>query len=260
MNIKLLIIQLLFFIVISCNQIIDYSPYDANIYHRDVNSENIAKIKENFQRINSLSFIAISDTHTKYSDLAKAVDFINRLDHISFVVVCGDITNLGLYKEFDDYYHIISRLKIPFVTVIGNHDYLSNGKIIYEKMFGPTNFYFEIGNYRMVFFDNIIWENGNSQPDFGWFNQKLSAPEEITTVACYHIHPLDPQLENGYADRMKEIIESRPVNLSIFGHGHDYWEKNINNLRCLMIPDISMRSLARITLFNRAATIDFLNF
>lgn len=260
MNIKLLIIQLLAFIMISCSQVIDYSPYDADINHRDVNTENIKKIKDESRDVDSLIFIAISDTHTKYNDLKSAINFINKLDDVSFVIVCGDITNLGLYKEFDDYYHIMSRLKMPFITAIGNHDYLSNGKLIYEKMFGPTNFYFDIGNYRMVVFDNVVWENGNQEPDFEWFQQTLNIPEGMTSIACYHIHRFDPQLENGYADKMLGIIEKYPVSLSIFGHGHDYWEEEVNNRRYLMVPDITMRNMTKITLANKTATIQILSF
>lgn len=244
----------------SCDEMTDFSPYDASTSQRNQNAENISKIQEEHQNTDSLSFIAISDTHSDYSDLRAAVNAINAMEEISFVVVCGDITDWGLSKEFEDYFGLIKRLNIPSVTMIGNHDYLSNGKLIYNKMFGPTNFYFDVGNYRMVMFDNVVWENGNRQPDFDWFSETLTTPEGMTSVACYHIHPFDPQLENGYADKMKEIIETNQVILSIFGHGHDYWEKNINNRRYLMVPDISMRNLTKITLANKAATVQILNY
>ena len=249
---------LMFFL--SCSEMTDFSPYDAKTSHRNLNNENISRILINEQRADSLVFVAISDSHSNYSDLSSTVNYINEMDDISFVVVCGDVTNLGLAQEYDDYYHIINGLDVPFITIIGNHDYLSNGKSIYNKMFGPTNFYFDIGNYRMVVFDNIVWENGNHQPDFDWFSQTLSTPEGMISVACYHIHPLDPQMENGYADKMKEIIETNSVTLSIFGHGHDYWEKNMNNRRYLMVPDITMRNISKITLASQAANIEILNF
>ncbi|OFX62156.1 MAG: hypothetical protein A2066_02880 [Bacteroidetes bacterium GWB2_41_8] len=244
----------------SCDKLTHFSPYDANTEHSNVNAINISEIASMKLPDDSITFIAISDTHTAYSDLRAAVTTINQMEGISFVVVCGDVTNLGLFNEFDDYYHLVNRLNIPFVTLIGNHDYLSNGKSIYTKMFGPTNFHFDIGNYRMVVFDNIVWENGNREPDFNWFQQTLEVPEGMTSIACFHIHPKDSQLENGYADKMREIIEKNPVALSIFGHGHDYWEEEVNNRRYLMVPDVAMRNMARITLVNKAATIEILNF
>ena len=244
----------------SCNEMIAYSPYDANTVHDNVNATNIAEILDKQQSDDSLVFIAISDTHTEYSDLRSAVTTINEMEGISFVMVCGDITDWGLFNEFDDYYHLIRRLNIPFVTLMGNHDYLSNGKTIFNKMFGPTNFYFDIRNYRMVVFDNVVWENGNQEPDFNWFQQMLDVPEGMTSIVCYHIHRFDPQLENGYADKMLGIIEKYPVSLSIFGHGHDYWEEEVNNRQYLMVPDITMRNIAKITLANKTATVQILNF
>ena len=253
-------IVLVLLVLCSCSKLTQYSPYDANTEHSNVNSQNIAKILSKQQPGDSLVFIAISDTHTDYSDLRAAVTTINEMEGISFVLVCGDITDWGLFNEFDDYYHLISRLNIPFITQIGNHDYLSNGKLIFNKMFGPTNFYFDIGNYRMVVFDNVVWENGNQEPNFDWFQQTLNVPEGMTSIACYHIHPWDPQLDNGYADKMKGIIENNPVILSIFGHGHDYREEVMNNRRYLMVPDITMRNMAKITLANKTATVQILSF
>ena len=254
------LIAMVLLTICSCDKLTQYSPYDANTEQSNVNALNISEIESLQLPDDTITFIALSDTHTKYSDLRAAVTTINEMEGISFVIVCGDITDWGLFNEFDDYYHLISRLNIPFVTLIGNHDYLSNGKLIFNKMFGPTNFYFDIGNYRMAVFDNVVWENGNQEPDFNWFQQTLNVPEGMTSVACYHIHRFDPQLENGYADKMLGIIEKNPVSLSIFGHGHDYWEEKENNRRYIMVPDITMRNMAKITIANKTATVQILNF
>lgn len=248
------------FLNCSCDKLTDYSPYDANTEHSNLNALNIAEIQNTYQPSDSVVFVAISDTHTNYSDLRAAVAAINSMDGISFVVVCGDVTDLGLFNEFDDYYHLISRLNIPYLTVIGNHDYLSNGKLIYTKMFGPTNFHFDIGNFRMVIFDNVVWENGNREPDFDWFQETLSVPEGMTNIAIYHIHPWDPQLGNGQNEKMQAAIENNPVGLSIFGHGHNYKTEVINNRNYLMLPDISKRGMARITLSGQTASVKMLNF
>lgn len=248
------------FLNCSCDKLTDYSPYDANTEHSNLNALNIAEIQNTYQSSDSVVFVAISDTHTNYSDLRAAVTAINQMQGISFAVVCGDVTNLGLYKEFDDYYHLISRLAIPAVTLIGNHDYLSNGKLIFTKMFGPTNFYFDIGDFRFVAFDNVVWENGNRAPDFDWLQETLAVPDGITSIACYHINPGDFQLGNGHSDELRKIIETNPVSLSIFGHGHSYKTEEINNRTYLMLPEISKRSMARISLSGQAAAVKMINF
>jgi 3',5'-cyclic-AMP phosphodiesterase len=259
-TIKYYLVLLLLMFFVSCSKMTDFSPYDAKTSHSNLNKENISKILSNEQNADSLVFVAISDPHSNYSDLSSTVNYINGMEGISFVVICGDVTNLGLAQEYDDYYHIINRLNIPFITIIGNHDYLSNGKLVYNKMFGPTNFYFDIGNYRMVMFDNIVWENGNQSPDFDWLKASLNVPDGMTSVACYHIHIWDPQLENGLADSLQTIIGNNPVSLSIFGHGHGYKAEEHNGRQYLMIPDVSMRSVVKIKLQGDVATYKILTF
>ncbi len=165
-------IVLVLLVLCSCSKLTQYSPYDANTEHSNVNSQNIAKILSKQQPGDSLVFIAISDTHTDYSDLRAAVTTINEMEGISFVLVCGDITDWGLFNEFDDYYHLISRLNIPFITQIGNHDYLSNGKLIFNKMFGPTNFYFDIGNYRWLCSTMWFGKTGTRNPTSIGFSKR----------------------------------------------------------------------------------------
>jgi hypothetical protein len=59
---------------------------------------------------------------------------------------------------------------------------------------------------------------------------------------------------------MQAAIENNPVGLSIFGHGHNYKTEVINNRNYLMLPDISKRGMARITLSGQTASVKMLNF
>lgn len=245
--------------ICSCDKLTQFSPYDANTVHSDLNAKNISAIASP-PASDSLVFIALSDSHTKYSDLRAAVNAINSLEGISFAIMLGDITDLGLFKEFDDYYHLISRIKIPYITLIGNHDHLSNGRKIYTKMFGPTNFFFDIGNYRIVAFDNVVWENNNQKPDFEWLDDALEVSEETNIICCFHIHPWDPQLSNGYADEMKTLIENNPAAISLCGHGHKLLEEEMNQRRYLMLPDVTKRQFARIAISGKTVSVKMLNF
>lgn len=251
---------LVFLILFSCEKLVDFSPYDANTSHRDVNSLNVDKITSKQWVGDSIVFIAISDPHTLYADLRDAVGAIKKLEGISFVMVCGDVTDWGLSKEFDTFYHLANRLNIPFITIIGNHDYLSNGKTIYRKMFGPTNFYFDVGSYRVVVFDNIVWENENREPNFNWLRDAMNVPEGTKIITCYHIAPWDMPPDTGYDQTMRQIIEEHPVTLSLFGHGHHYREKTVNERRYIMLPNVPKRKLGRIALKGETAHVKFIHF
>ena len=142
----------------SCGNLIDYSPYDTDVKITNLNAENISKIEAAPQPEVSLLIVVISDTHAIHTKLQTAIRFINQMQGISFVVINGDITNWGLAKEYKDFHQDITQLKIPFITVIGNHDYLSNGGNIFKRMFGQVNFSFHAGNHKVVVFDNVVWE------------------------------------------------------------------------------------------------------
>lgn len=254
----LLIVSVINVSLSSCDNFIDYSPYDADVKTTDLNAENISNIQQVPLISDSLVIVVISDTHSNHIQLLDAIHYINNLSGISFVVVDGDITNWALVKEYKDYYRNISKLKVPSLTVIGNHDYLSNGATIYKRMFGPTNFSFNYGNYQIVVFDNVVWENGNRSPNLDWLESTMNS-EELPSILFTHIHPWDIQLENGYADRMREIIEKNKVLISIFGHGTYTWEIR-NNRQYLVVPKIMLRSLARISLTKDTAVFKIIKF
>lgn len=247
-------------IIVSCNKLTDFSPYDANISKRNLNEENILRIQNEVQKTDSITFIAISDTHANYSDLKAAVSKINGLGGTDFVVVCGDLTNYGLSKEFQDYYDYISRLNEPFVTLIGNHDYLSNGKLIYTKMFGPTNFTFDIGKYRFVLFDDIVWENNNSEPDFSWLSDNLIKEGPATNIVLMHIPLWANELGPDYGNKLKSILEENIVSYTISGHEHNFKTVDLSGRSYLVLPEIAKRSFAKITLIKNIATLEMINF
>lgn len=259
-TIRYAFIGLVFLTLFSCKKLVHFSPYDAHTLHRDVNARNMDHIIGKQWEEDSLVFIAISDPHTQYSDLKDAVGAINKLEGISFVMVCGDVTDWGLAKEFDDYYRLINRLNIPYITIIGNHDYLANGKTIYRKMFGPTNFYFDVDSYRFVVFDNIVWENGNREPDFNWLREALIVPEGTKIITCYHIAPWNLPMDTGYDQTIRQIIEEHPVVLNLFGHGHNYREEIVNQRRYIMLPNVPKRKLARIALKGETVDVKFIHF
>lgn len=244
----------------SCGNLIDYSPYDTDVKNTNLNAENIAKIEASPPPADTLLIVVISDTHAIHTKLRTAIRFINQMQGISFVVINGDITNWGLAKEYKDFHHDITKLKVPFITVIGNHDYLSNGGQIFKRMFGEVNFSFHAGNQKVIGFDNVVWEKGNHSPDLDWLEANLPSGGDQPSVLFTHIHIWDPQLGNGYADRMREIIEENRVQLCVFGHGSNYRFQIENNIPYLVVPKIAAEALTKITLTKDTVVHEIIKF
>ncbi|MBQ7984136.1 MAG: metallophosphoesterase, partial [Bacteroidales bacterium] len=118
-----------------CTEEFDYSVYSEHVdaKRKNTTEKNIAKLeKQNRKEFSEFSVFLISDTHLYYHRLRQAKDKINALSNeADFVIHCGDISNEGLSKEYEFTWDIMDGIRLPYLTVIGNHDLVANGRSIY---------------------------------------------------------------------------------------------------------------------------------
>ncbi|WP_462317816.1 metallophosphoesterase family protein [Marinilabilia sp.] len=211
----------------SCENLIEYSPYQAGVgsNNDERNVQTIRILEEHSQNeFRPFRIALIGDSHTYYDDFQRQIKALNEMDSIDFVVHNGDITLSGIYREFVWYDDITSALDHPLITLIGNHDFLSNGEYLYNQMFGPFNFTLDYNNCRFVFFDDTIWEKNVEDPDFEWLNEALDVGDSISHVFVFaHIPPWSKQFSIGNHYLYNTIIEKHNVSLSVHGHTHSYF-------------------------------------
>ncbi|HUX52890.1 MAG TPA: metallophosphoesterase [Williamwhitmania sp.] len=230
-----------------CDGLVEYSPYEVRVRVTNVNPDAIGAITLAENDSVPFVFAVISDPHSYYSDLADAVSSINKNSSVLFTVVCGDVTDAGLFKEFDWEHQIISKLKVPFVTVIGNHDCLSNGKLIYDKMYGPTNFSFSYRHTQLVFFDDVVWENNNATPNFTWLSETLNDGGTYThRILFAHIPPGNDQLQGADDSTFRAVLKDR-IDIGFFGHNHDYECKQADGFRYVVVGSVCKRYYTIVT-------------
>src|SRR5690606_7595933 len=92
---KLLLFQFLgLFFMASCK--FNVSPYSADVPKLLLNEVNMKRIVEiEAQTGPDFKIAFISDTHNYYSELDRMIDSINANGPYDFIIVAGDITNLG---------------------------------------------------------------------------------------------------------------------------------------------------------------------
>ncbi len=130
---------------------IEYHPYDMRISgETGVNARNIQRIEEGCRGRNEIRFVVIGDTQRWYDETQEAVEAINRRNDIDFVIHTGDMANFGIRKEFELQRDILNGLACPYVCLLGNHDCLGNGYLIFQEIFGSYDFAFTAGNSRIV--------------------------------------------------------------------------------------------------------------
>ncbi|PWE00556.1 metallophosphoesterase family protein [Marinilabilia rubra] len=214
-------------IVSSCENLIEYSPYQAGVgsYGKQGNLQSIRGLENgSHAEFKPFKIALIGDSHTFYDDFQLQIKALNKMDSIDFVVHNGDITLSGIYREFVWFEDITKDLNHPLITLIGNHDFLSNGEYIYKDMFGPFNFTLDYNNCRFVFFDDTIWEKNVEDPDFKWLKNACSVGDDITHIFVFaHIPPWSKQFSVGNHYLYNKIIEDQNVSLSVHGHTHSYF-------------------------------------
>ena len=209
---------------LSCDPWFAFSPYDASLdeaYH-GTTGKNLAGINATDAGDSKPFKIAVlSDPHYHFSKLEDAIVHINRNDEYAFAIVTGDLSENGLKQEFIYFYQIMAGLKIPHLTVIGNHDYLSNGEDVYRQMYGPYNYAFIFNNVKFVMFDNTTIESGQD-PDMDWLATSLVNDGGYDHVIPFaHIPPYDGQMRNHRSEYHSLMVENN-ISTSIHGHRHDF--------------------------------------
>jgi outer membrane protein assembly factor BamB/predicted phosphodiesterase len=197
----------------------------------------------------TLRFAWLSDTHvggdTGAQDLAAAVGELNRRADLDFVILSGDITEMGSTRELTTARAILDSLHYPLYIIPGNHDtkWSESGLTAYPGLFGPERFLFFKGGYAFLGLHQgprMRMADGHFAPeDLRWADSALTRVREarLPLIVVSH-YPLDSGICNWYTllDRLKEV-DTRFV---LTGHGH---QNRIDSYEG--IPALMGRSLLR---------------
>ncbi|MHC2990154.1 metallophosphoesterase [Pontibacter sp. HJ8] len=222
-----------FLLLSSCEELFEYHPNQIRLDKDEQNltATNLKRL-ESQQPGDTLRLLVMGDTQRFYDDVEAFVQKANTFEAIDFVIHQGDIADFGMTQEFRWVHDILKQLKWPYLTVIGNHDLLANGRKVYQKMFGDFNYSFVYGHTKFVMVDTNGREysfNGKV-PDIDWLSKQLvHQPSDSwqQAIVVSHIPPydgdFDSTLERPFHNTLKE---SKRVQLSLHGHIHNWRTEN----------------------------------
>lgn len=208
----------------------------------ELNIENLKRIKANEnENPNEFRVAFLSDTHNHYKDLKKAIQYINSHGPYDFVIINGDTSIIGLSDEFLASKKYFEDLTAPFLVTIGNHDLLSNGGRIYDKIYSERNFSFTYKGVNFVLFDSNNWESEIKAPDLDYVQRTL---KPSANILISHV-PLNDR------DRFHEEEINDWVNLTtqyqipymFAGHNHNPNEEMFGNSLLITIGSPPKRTL-----------------
>ncbi|HOW85677.1 MAG TPA: PQQ-binding-like beta-propeller repeat protein [Candidatus Aminicenantes bacterium] len=190
-----------------------------------------------------LRFAWLSDTHVGSDrgadDLRASVADINTLPGLSFVLITGDVTEMGSYANLRLAKDILDGLRLPYHIIPGNHDtkWSESGGSDFARLWGADRFAFESGGFRFIGLSQgpvLRMGDGHWAPqDVRWLQglleDKGSAVEPTVFLSHY---PLDDSIANWYAvlDKLKTV----PTVAVLVGHGHKNQLLDFEGLRGVM--------------------------
>jgi outer membrane protein assembly factor BamB/Icc-related predicted phosphoesterase len=176
-------------------------------------------------------FVFISDTHigspngAAEEDLKRTVDDINSMaDQIRFVVITGDITELGTDEEIAVAKKILNELKVPYFIIPGNHDtgWSESGGLSFTKVFGDDKFHHVYNGIHFIGTASgpyVRMSDGHvPRHNMNWLKSELKKIGSNEPVVFLNHYPLDPGLDNWY--EVIDLLKQKNTVLALCGHGH----------------------------------------
>lgn len=178
----------------------------------------------------SFRFALISDTHisetniTAEEDLRRTVRDINSLKNIAFVILTGDITEMGTTKELLKAKEILDSLNISYYIIPGNHDtgWSETGGDGFTEIFGKDKFDFSYENIHFIGCASgpyVRMSDGHiPRNHLNWLENRLDRLDKEDPIIFFNHYPLDNSLDNWY--EALDLLKQKNTLSIICGHGH----------------------------------------
>ncbi len=201
-------------------------------------------------QIKPFRFAFISDTHIgspdgkAEEDLRRTVSDINSKNDIDFVVITGDITELGTNDEIPRAKKILDSLKTTYYIIPGNHDdgWSESGGMGFISTFGSDRFVFDHNGIRFIACASgpyVRMSDGHIPRDaMTWMKNILDTTLATMPVIFLNHYPMDNQMDNWY--EVIDMFKKKNTILFLCGHGHQNKALNFED-----IPGVMGRSNLR---------------
>lgn len=204
----------------------------------------LVNVPQVYSQSEPVRFVHISDTHigspngSAEEDLKRTIEDLNGRADIDFVVITGDITELGTNQELALARSLFDRIRVPWFIVPGNHDtgWSESGGQQIVSVFGYDKFVFTRKGVQFIGCASgpyLRMSDGHVPRDaLLWMDSVLSVTGQLMPLVFFNHYPLDPGLDNWYevTDRLKR----KNILFAVCGHGHVNKKMNFEGIPAFM--------------------------
>jgi Icc protein len=255
----------------SC-EVFEFSPHEVLL--RDKDKERNQHYTEQIQALglqpdDTIRIALISDTQRFYDETEDVVSAINtrsagKNQRIHFVIHGGDITDFGLTDEFRWIHDRLKKFKMPYLTVIGNHDCVANGKVIYQKLYGAHDYRITVAGNRFVFLNtNSLEYKTDVPPNLGYLQEALADVNNYQNAfVVSHVPPFDNDFDKSKEAGFAQLMRQYDVRYSIHGHQHRHQLRQpyADGKDYLVIGSVENRVYVVLTIIGRQVSYEVVNF
>ncbi|GAA4125941.1 PQQ-binding-like beta-propeller repeat protein [Flavobacterium chungbukense] len=215
----------------------------------------VSGFSQNPEKSENIKFVQLTDLHVSVGNdndflLQNIIKEINNSD-FEFAIVTGDLTNRGADDELKQVHSILSKLKIPYYVISGNHEtnWSESAGLTYKKIFGEDRFVFSKGDYLFIGFPcGPYMKMGDGfvkHEDVLWLDKTLQEKlkNDNKKVLNFAHYPLDNSVSN-YKEVLS-VLKKYPTVATFCGHGHTLKKYDFSGLSGIM--GTSITSLDRKT-------------
>ncbi len=195
-----------------------------------------------FSYAQNFKYAFVTDTHvgtaTGEEDLRRTVTDINQEKDIDFVLVTGDITEMGTNEELKLAKEILANLNKPYYVIPGNHDtgWSESGGVSFITTFGYDKFTFDHKGYRFIACASgpyVRMSDGHIPRDATvWLDSLLKKTPPSMPVVFVNHYPIDNSLDNWY--EVTDRLKTKNIQYAICGHGHQNKAYNFEGIAATM--------------------------
>jgi 3',5'-cyclic AMP phosphodiesterase CpdA len=183
----------------------------------------------------TLTFAVLGDSRSNPAVFAGVLKAMAGDPGLTFAIEVGDMVEQGTLEQFDAFFkQIRSAVRLPFLTVAGNHDLGKNRDLtLYREIFGPDYYAFPVkGHYFIVVNDEEAGGVGEAQ--WRWLEDELKKSRSYQTRLVFLHTPLfDPRggdnhhcLPEAAGRRLAALFRRYHVTHVFAGHIHSYFSGN----------------------------------
>jgi 3',5'-cyclic AMP phosphodiesterase CpdA len=180
----------------------------------------------------TLSFAVLGDNRSNPGVFGRVLQQIDGDPGLAFAIEVGDMVEQGTLAQFQDFFkQIRSAVRLPFLTVAGNHDLGKDQDLtLYRKIFGPDYYAFQLGDYYFIVLNNNLY-TGMGEAQMAWLEGELRKSQGYKTRLVFlHIPLFDPRggdehhcLPEATGRQLAALFCQYRVSHIFAGHIHSYF-------------------------------------